>query len=112
VPLLAAFLLPLEWRQSKKENPPPSQTELFVRVFGSSLRVLVRGPAFVLRIISMSLGFFMATFIMLIDCLEMVVGCGDVMGRGKMMMLARRVVALRVRHDASLTVSVRLSVIA
>ena len=59
----------------------------------------VSGAAFVMRSISVGLGFFMKVFIVLRDCLEMVIGCGNVTSCGKMMMLARRM-ALGVRHGA------------
>lgn len=61
------------------------------------------GAAFALRSISVGLCFFMVISIMLSDCLEMVIGCRDVAGRGKMMVLARRV-TLGVRHSAFLPV--------
>jgi hypothetical protein len=59
----------------------------------------VSGAAFVIRSISVGFGFFMRFFIVLRDCLEMVIGCGNVTCCGKMVMLARRV-ALGVRHGA------------
>jgi hypothetical protein len=80
-----------------------SETQLFVRVFGGCRRVPVSSAAFVLRSISVGLSIFMAIFIMFSDCLEMVIGCSDVAGCGKMMVLARRM-ALGVRHSAFLPV--------
>ena len=64
----------------------------------------VSGVAFGLRSISVGLGFVMVTFIVLSNCLKMVIGCGDVTGCGKMMVLARRV-ALGVMHDGFLAIS-------
>jgi hypothetical protein len=51
--------------------------------------------------IAVGLGRSMVTFIVLIDCLKMVIGRSNVTGRGQMMVFARRVV-LGVRHDAFL----------
>lgn len=93
--------------QKKRENPPPSHflsaTQLFMRVLDGCHRVLLRGPTLCMRCISVGLGFFMVTLIVLIDCLKMVIGRGDVMGCGKMMVLARRV-ALGVMHDGFLPI--------
>jgi hypothetical protein len=66
--------------------------------------MLVRGTALLLRSISVGLGFFMVIFIVFSHRLKMVIGGRDVMGCGKMMVLARHV-ALGVRHDAFLPIS-------
>jgi hypothetical protein len=57
-----------------------------------------------MRGIGLAFGFFMVAFIVFSDCLKMVIGRGDVMGCGEMMVLARRV-ALGIRHDAFLPIS-------
>lgn len=59
--------------------------------------MFVGSPALLVCGISLGPGSLMVVLIVLIDCLKVVIGCGDVMRRGKMMMLARRV-ALCVRH--------------
>lgn len=56
-----------------------------------------------MRSITVGLGPCTVCFVMFSDCLEMVIGRGDVTGCGKMMVLARRV-ALGVRHDVSFQV--------
>lgn len=61
----------------------------------------MRRLALPMRGIGMGLGCIMVTLIVSIDCLKMVIGCGDVTSCGQMMVFARRV-ALAVRHDVFL----------
>lgn len=63
-------------------------------------RAGVRLATFLLRRISVSLCISNIAFIVLIDCLKMMIGSGNVMGCRKMVVLARRV-GLGVRHDLS-----------
>jgi hypothetical protein len=94
-------------QKQEGESSSPSfsfSNQLFMRVLDGCLRMLVRGSALLLCSISVGFGFLMVTFIVLSDCLEMVIGRGDVTGCGKMMVLARRM-ALGVRHDALLPIS-------
>ncbi len=72
-----------------------------MRALDRRRRVLVRCLALLMRRIGMGLGCIMVTLIVLIDCLEVVIGSCDVSGCGQMMVFARRV-ALGVRHDAFL----------
>ena len=63
----------------------------------------MRRLALLMRYIGVRVGCSMVTVIVLIDRLQMVIGCRDVPSRGQMMVFARRVI-LGVRHDAFLDV--------